>query len=113
SKFSREKWIVLLLFANARHRSVTGTNNRVLRKGENLFKVILHGVFVRNAAAAHRSGEHRVADDGDRPRQAGADKRDSAGGMSPRQSRLDSDLPQFEIFSFLDSFRPGDRFTRR
>src|SRR5438067_12690983 len=81
--FPNKKRIVFLLFAHARYWSVTGTNDRLVGQCQNFLEVILHGVFVGHAPAAHRAGKKRVAHDGDRSGKPVHNESHSAGRMAP------------------------------
>ena len=62
---------MLLLLRQCGERAVTGGDDRVAGECEDFFEVVAVLVLIGNQASAHRAGKHRVATDGERPRQAG------------------------------------------
>src|ERR1700737_2044172 len=70
SDLPREKRIVYLFLADRRHWAMTRTQNCFLRQRQDLFEIVSHRVFVGNVAAAHRSGEKRIAHDCNWPGEA-------------------------------------------
>src|SRR6266446_1680441 len=96
--------IVSLLFPDACHRSVTGTNDRFIWQGQNFLEIVSNGVLVGNGPATHRAGKKRVADYRNRSGEAGHNERHSSRRMPPGQPCFDLDLADAKSLSFIDLF---------
>src|SRR5437762_4959772 len=75
--------IVLFLFSNRRHRSVTRANDRLIRQRQNFLEIIPQRIIVGNVSTSHRAGKKRIAYDCDRARATVYDVSHAARGVAP------------------------------
>src|SRR6266480_4057889 len=85
---ARKKWIVRFLFTHRGHGTVTRTNDRFIRQGQNFLEIVLERIIVGNVAATHGAGEKRIADDRDWPGETGHHVRHSPARVAPGQPRI-------------------------
>src|SRR5437773_11007005 len=80
---SGKKRIVLFFFSNRRHRSVTRTNDRLIRQRQDFLEIISQGIIIGSVSTTHRAGKKRIAYDRDRAGESRDNVSHAARGMPP------------------------------
>lgn len=83
--------------------------NRIIRQCQNLFAVVPHRVWIRNCAAAHGTGEHRIANYRNSIGQSGHHVGNAAARMAACLSRINFQRPNRKFSAHFKRLRSVNR----